>query len=233
MLREDGIIEVTKKSDNLVVFSATLEHGSYQVYSIVKYEKIYSASIEYWHKALGHSSTPFWNTVTDIYSDRSLLLKRPTSHFCFACAKYNSSQSRPTISNNMKTSVPFDLVHSDLMLPFKVESLGKRKYMLKFVENTTQYAKVNFLYKKSNATRFIKAFCEKIKISTERYLCSFRTYQGGEYVNEELEAYFESTGIKHQTTTVYSHESNGTVERYNQTFTCMLRPSLEDVPPSL
>jgi len=108
------------------------------------------------------------------------------------------------------------------MGPFKVESVGKRKYMLTFVENTTRYAEVNFLYKKSDATRFIKAFCEKVKTSTERYPHSFRTDQGGEYVNKELEPYFESNRIKHQTTAFYSHESNGTAERYNQTLTSMV-----------
>ena len=84
----------------------------------------------------------------------------------------------------MKTSVPFDLVHSDLMGPFKVESLEKRKYMLTFIENTTRYTEVNFLYKKSDTRLLIKAFCEKVKTSTERYPRSFRTDQGNEYVNK-------------------------------------------------
>jgi len=203
MIGEDSIIEVRKKSDNSVVISATLEHGFYQVYPIVKHGKIYTASIEYWHKALGPTSTRFWNTATDIYADGSLLPKRPTSHFCPTCAKYNSKLSIPTTFENTKTSVPFDVVHSDLMGPFQVESVGKYKYMLTFVENTTQYAEVHFLYKKSDATCFIKAFCEKVKTSTEQYPRSFRTDQGGKYVTKELETYFESNGSRHQTTAAY------------------------------
>jgi len=76
MIAEDGIIQ--KKSDNSVVISAALEHGSFQVYLIVKDGKIYSALIEYWHKALGHTYTRFWNTATDIYADGSLIPKCPT-----------------------------------------------------------------------------------------------------------------------------------------------------------
>jgi len=184
MIGEDGIIEVRKKSDNSVVISATFKYSSYQVYFIVKYGKIYSVSIEYWHKALGHTSTRFWNTATDIYADGSLLPKCPTSYFCPTCAKYNSWQSIPTTSENTKTLVPLDIVHSDLMGPFKVESLEKRKYMLTFIENTTRYTEVNFLYKKSDTRLLIKAFCEKVKTSTERYPRSFRTDQGNEYVNK-------------------------------------------------
>jgi len=47
IIGEDGIIEVRKKSHNSVVISAPIEHGSYQVYHIVKHGNIYSASIEY------------------------------------------------------------------------------------------------------------------------------------------------------------------------------------------
>jgi len=90
MIRENGMIEVRKKSDDSVVISAAHEHGSYQVYPIVKYGKIYSASIEYWHKALAHISTCFWNTASDIYADGSLLSTCSTLHFCPTCAKYNS-----------------------------------------------------------------------------------------------------------------------------------------------
>ena len=180
------------------------------------------AATDFWHKALGHSSTRFWSTAADIYQDGSILPKRPNNYFCPQCAQYNSKQQIPTSTENSKTKTAFDLVHSDLMGPFKVESLGRRKYMLTFVDNTTRYAEVNFLYKKSDATRFIKAFCEQVHTSTERYPRSFRTDQGGEYVNKELEAYFTEKGIKHQTTAAYSHESNGTAERYNQTLTSMV-----------
>ena len=91
---------------------------------------------------------------------------------------------------------------------------------------------VNFLHKKSDAPRLIKAFCEKVKTQTQRYPRSFRTDQAGEFVNGDLEAYFKKKGITQQQTAAYSHESNGIAERNNQTLSAIVRPALEHAPPS-
>ncbi|MHB8545134.1 MAG: DDE-type integrase/transposase/recombinase, partial [Leptospirales bacterium] len=233
MIGESGVIDIIRKVDNAIVFSATLQHGSYQVNPIVRHGKIYIAATDFWHQALGHTSTRFWSDAKSLYQDGSILPKRPSHYWCPTCAKYNSKQVVPTSVKNPKATKPYDLVHSDLMGPFKVESLGRRKYMLTLVENATRYSEVNFLNKKSDTTRFIKAFCEKVKTQTKHYPRAFRTDQGGEFDNKDLALYFEERGIKHQPSAAYSHESNGTAERYNLTLTNMVRPALEDVPPSL
>ena len=92
---------------------------------------------------------------------------------------------------------------------------------------------MNFLHKKSHARRLIKAFCEKVNTQTQRYPRSFRTEQGGEFFNGDLEAYFKEKDITHQQTAAYSHESNSVAERYKQTISAMVRPALEHAPPSL
>jgi len=233
MVGEDGVISVIKKAHNCVVISASLEHVSYQVYPIVRQGTIYMAATEFWHQALGHSSPRFWSDAKDIYADGSILPKRPAHYFCSSFAKYNSKQIVPSSVEYPKVTKPFDLVHTDLIGPFKVESMGKRKYMQTFVEHITRYSEVYFLHKNSHSTRNIKEFCKKVKLQTDRYPRSFRTDQGGEYVHKELEAYFTERGIKHETTATYSHESKGTAEPSNQTLTSMVRPSLDDATPSL
>ena len=67
----------------------------------------------------------------------------------------------------------------------------------------------------------------------QTYSRSFRSAQGGEYVNADLEAYFKEKGITQQQTAAYSHESNGLAEPYKQTLSAMVRPALEHAPPSL
>ena len=76
-------------------------------------------------------------------------------------------------------------------------------------------------------------FCEKVNTQTQRYPRSFRTDQGGEFVNGNLEVYFNGKGITYQQTAAYSHESNGVAERYNQTLSAMVRPALEHALHSL
>ena len=90
MVGEDGIITVGRKSDHSAVFIAELMYGRYQVLPLARHNKIYTAATDFWHQALGHSSTHFWSTATDIYTDGSILDNRPSEFFCPACAKYKS-----------------------------------------------------------------------------------------------------------------------------------------------
>jgi transposase InsO family protein len=56
----------------------------------------------------------------------------------------------------------------------------------------------------------------------------FRTDNGGEYVNKEIETFFSESGISHDRTVPYSHESNGVAERCNRTITTIARTLLVD-----
>ena len=105
--------------------------------------------------------------------------------------------------------------------------------MLTFVEHKPRYSEVNFLHKRSDAPLFIKAFREKVNTKTQRYGQAFRTDQGGEVVNGDLEAYVRENRIMHKQTAAYAHESNGEVECYDQTLSAMVRPALEHAPPLL
>ena len=233
MVHEDGFITVQRKSDHSPVFIAELMHGCYQVLPLARHNKIYTAATDFWQQALGYSSTRFCSTATDIYAYGSILPKRPSAFFCPACAKYNSKHSVPPPVSNAQSKNPWDLIQSDLLVPLSVESLGRRKYMLMFGEDKTRNSEVNLLHKKSDALCLIKAFCEKVNTQTQRYPRSFRTHQGGQFVNGDLEAYFKEKAITHQQTAAYSHQSNGVAERHTQTLSAMVRPALEHAPPSL
>jgi len=119
------------------------------------------------------------------------------------------------------------------MGPFKVESMGHKKYMIFLMDDFTRYAEVNFVFKKSDASHVLQTFCEKINTQTKRYPRSFCSNHRGEYINAELTDYFESKGIQHLVTTAYSPDSNSIMEHYNQTLTNMVRPSLDSAPTSL
>ena len=233
MVGEDGLITVQRKSDHSPLVIAELMHGCHQVLPLAYHNKIYNAATDFGHEALGHSSTRVWSTATDIYADGSILPKRTSDFFCPACAKYNSKHSVPSPVSNPQSENPFDLIYSDLLVPLSVESLGRRKYMLTFVDDKTRYPEVNFLHQKSDTPRLIKAFYKKVNTQTRRYLRSFHTDQGGEFVNGDLEPYVKGKGITYQQTAAYSHAFNGVAEHYNHTLSAMVRPARVHAPPSL
>ena len=174
MVVEDGIITVERKCDHSPLFIPKIIHRCYQVLPLVRHNKIHTAATDFWHPALGHSSTRFWSNATDIYADGSILPKRPSEFFCPACAKCNSNHSVPLSVSSPQSKNPFDLIHSDLLRPFSVESLRGCTYMRSYVEDKTRYSEVNFLHKKFDARRLIKAFCEKVNTQTQIYIGSFR-----------------------------------------------------------
>jgi len=233
MVGKDRIISVKMNSDGSLVLQAILEHGAYQVFPIVQHGQIYITGTDFWHQALGHSFTRYWSNAKDIYVDGDILPKRPSHFWCSQYATYNSKEQAHKPVDGPRSKELFDLIHTDLMGPFQVESIGHKKYMISLINDFTRYAEVNFLFKKSDASHILQAFCEKINTQTKRYPRFFRSYQGGEYINAELTDYFESKGIQHLLTAAYYPESNGVAEHYNQTLTNMVRPSLDNIPASL
>jgi len=233
MFGKDGIVSVKMNSDDSVVLQAILEHAAYQVFTIVQHGQIYITGTDFWHQALGHSATGYWSNAKDIYADVDILPKRPSHFWCSQCATYNSKEQAHKPVDGPRSKELFDLVHTNVMGPFKVKSMARKKYMISLIDDFTRYAEVNFLFKKSDASRVLQTFCENINTQTKRYPWSFRSDQEGEYINAELTDYFESKDIQHLITTAYSPESNGVAERYDQTLTNIVRPSHDNVPTSL
>ena len=131
---------------------------------------------------------------------------------------------------NPQSNNPFHLIHSDLLVRLNVESPGRRKYMLTFIEYKRRYAEVNILDMKSDAPHLIQEFCNEVNTQTQRYSTCFRNDQGGEFDIGILEAYVKEKGITHQQTAACPHKSNGMPERYNQTQSAMIRPALDNAP---
>jgi transposase InsO family protein len=62
-----------------------------------------------------------------------------------------------------------------------------------------------------------------------------RSDNGGEYISNEFKDFFLTSGVIHELTLPYSPESNGTVERFNQTINTIARSMTIAAPdfPSL
>ena len=108
MLGEDSINTVQRKSDHFPVFLVELMHECYQVLPLARQNEIYTAATDFWHRALGHSSTRFCSPATDIYADGSIAPNRSSEFFCPACAKYNSKHCVPVAVSNPQSKNTFD-----------------------------------------------------------------------------------------------------------------------------
>ena len=79
------------------------------------------------------------------------------------------------------------------------------------------------LKSKDEAFRYFKKIKAHAEMQGNARLRAFRTDRGGEFTSNEFAAYCEGLGIQRNTTTPYSPQQNGVVERRNQTVVEMAR----------
>ena len=79
---------------------------------------------------------------------------------------------------------------------------------------------------KSEVATKVKEVFQRLETQTGQKLQKVRTDRGGEYLNTELDGYYKSKGVVHQTTAPYTPEQNGVAERFNRTLMERVRAML-------
>lgn len=165
--------------------------------------------LDMWHKRMMHVSK--WKILemskTNSVVGMNVAADLPTK--CDDCLAGKSTRQPfpkdniPVEDNTKKTSV-LDLVHSDLMGPIDVESWGKNRYLLSFVDDASRYVHVRFLKHKSQAFEEFKKWKVEVERQTGKKLKRLRTDNGLEFCSKQWTEFCEAEGICHETTMVYT-----------------------------
>lgn len=92
--------------------------------------------------------------------------------------------------------------------------MGGYLYYAIFVDDFSRKTWIYFLKKDEVFTRFC-SFKAMVKNQTEKKIKLLRTDNGTKYESNEFNDYCREVGIKRETTTAYTPEQNGIVERKN------------------
>ena len=98
-----------------------------------------------------------------------------------------------------------DIVHTVVMGPFEIESIGGSYYICTFIDDKSRYA---FVYMIRSKKEVFEKFVNFVKM---------RCDNGGEYCSAAMEKFCKKKGIQHQYTTSYTPEQNGVAELSNRT----------------
>ena len=136
--------------------------------------------------------------------------------------------------NSERKTDLLDIIHSDVCGPMRVESLGKAKYFVTFIDDCSKWCEVYFLRTKSEVFEKFKEFQKKVENQKERKVKCIQSDNGKEYVNKEFDFYLREHGIVRRLTVTQNPEQNGTAERKNRTLLDMARCILiqSGLPPS-
>jgi hypothetical protein len=184
-----------------------------------------SHASELWHRRVGHPGNSiavhFKEAVTGCNSVPA------TEGTCVPCLQ--GKHHRGPFPKDGKRAVNLlDLIHSDLCGPMENDSLGGSRYFFTLIDDHSKKIHVYFLRHKNEVSKCIKDFKIFAENQLERKMKVLRSDNGKEYVNNELKAYLESTGVRHQLTIPYTPQQNGVAERTNRTIVEKARSLLSD-----
>ena len=106
-----------------------------------------------------------------------------------------------------------ELVHLDVWGPYKVETTARCRYFLTVVDDYTRAVWVFLLKGKDEVFSHVVNFYAMLKNQFDKTIKAVRTDNGTEFFNHKMNSFFETTGIIHQSSCVYSPQQNGIVER--------------------
>jgi len=217
-----------KNSKNEIIASCKAENGIFKLIaeqgkclSSVKSENQLMA----WHRKLGHLNYQallkmksglvdffFFFFVDGVnFNESAEELKN-----CKVCC-YGKQHSQPFGSSTRQTSDILELVHSDLCGPMETESFTKAKYFVTFIDDYSRLVFTYFLVKKSDAFERFKEYKAYVENSTGKKIKTLRTDNELEYCNSKFDEFCKNSGIKHETSCVYTPAQNGVAERFNRT----------------
>ena len=120
---------------------------------------------------------------------------------------------------------PLDLIHSDICVLKLVQTRGGNKNFITFGDGSTKYCYVYLLKSKDEAIEKFVLYKNDVENKLNKKIKVLRSDRGGEYESSFVD-FCAQHGIIHETTTPYSLQYNGVVERKNHTLKEMMNAML-------
>ena len=86
---------------------------------------------------------------------------------------------------------------------------------LTFIEDHSGYALVAFIHNKDATVQHFQSMAHWAETFTSQLLTSVHSDHRGEFLGKELQMFFSSRGITHQTSVPHTPQQNGHAERFN------------------
>ena len=188
---------------------------------------------ELWHRRFGHLGydnlykLQSKGMVNGISVAASQFKEHQQHGVCEPCIQAKQHRLPFPTSDTISTK-PLQLIHMDVCGPLEETSRGGARYLATFLDDFSKLSTVEPVAQKSEVATKVKEVFQRLETQTGQKLQKVRTDRGGEYLNTELDGYYKSKGVVHQTTAPYTPEQNGVAERFNRTLMERVKAMLLD-----
>lgn len=215
-------------------------------------QKALAVDLNVWHERLAHVnfSTIKQMANTGAVNDLHIGSFAQPGH-CKGCTVAKAHRTAIPKISETRSTYPLELVHTDVLGPIEVPSLGGARYVITFIDDFTKWITHYPMKHKSQALQCFKhfkthaekhvmqplaktkhkqsndnplSFCNRPEVYPS--LQQLRSDNGGEYLSAEFKNFLSEHGIKHQLTVPYTPQQNGIAERMNRTLLNLVRSML-------
>ncbi|MBW0504359.1 hypothetical protein O181_044074 [Austropuccinia psidii MF-1] len=123
----------------------------------------------------------------------------------------------PFCGNFPQATRKLEFIHMDLCGPISPPSVSGAQYIFRVLDGYSHFAWIFFLSAKSETKSMLKNLISKIERQSNNKVTNIVSDNGKEFVNSELQKFFNQKGISHLTTAPYTPQKNPFAERGNQT----------------
>jgi transposase InsO family protein len=144
---------------------------------------------------------------------------------CHVCVQ-SKQPRKPHKAAETRNLVPLELVYSDICEMNGELTKGGKRYFMTFIDDYTRFCFVYLLKTKDEVLQYFKIYKDEVENQLERKVKRLRFDRGGEYFSSEFSEFCVEHEIIHERTPPYSAQSNGIIERKNQTLTELVNAML-------
>eukprot|EP00171_Calliarthron_tuberculosum_P022155 IDg22155t1 len=199
------------KANSKTIASGTLSNGLYHLdLADEELERAMVVSLQRWHERLAHVDQAGIKRMIDhgVVKGAALNSNEKPGAPCNGCIMGKSHRAPIPKKSDSQASAVLDLVHSDVVGPIEVQSIGGSHYFITFIDDYSNWTVEYAMRNKSETFEYFKKFHKQAEAHTGRKLKVLRTDNGGEYLSNEFRAYLVNHGIKHQLTVAHTPQQN-------------------------
>lgn len=201
--------------NNIVVMSAHLKGNNLyelDIRTIIQEScNIVQSDIKVWHERLGHLNIKEIQNMSK-NGIIPMTLTGSGNFVCEAC-QYGKQARNPFKESMRGTTLPGEIVYSDVCGPIAESSLSGKRYFVLFKDGATSYRHIYFLKHKDEVLECFIKYNAIINNQFHHNVRILHTDNGREFVNEEFKNFLDEKGIVHECTAPYTPQQNGRSER--------------------
>jgi hypothetical protein len=174
------------------------------------------SSPELWHQSFGHIIYEYLRQMGEI--DGTGVPKGiKKSCVCGTCERAKQTKMSFGTKSRERAKEPLELVHTNILGPVEVQSLGGARYAIGFTDDYTRWRVVYPMKCKSESLHCLKRYFKDMSVLHSdckmKTLMRLRSDNGGEYTGVDFKNFCKNHGIRQDFGIPYGPQDNGVAEK--------------------